>query len=77
MKRSDLDRVNRARAAFPNKYNDFGDEEILNDLNCIRNEKVRIDRNIRARENRINMKAAYDSVGMVRVRGNNGGTYWE
>lgn len=34
-------------------------------------------RNARRREARRGLAAAYASVGMVRVRGSRGGTYWE
>jgi hypothetical protein len=47
------------------------------DLNDMRRHASNVKRRSRAREQRAAMRDAMDSIGMNRVRGNLGGTYWE
>lgn len=47
------------------------------DVDNIRRHKANVKRRISAKANRAAMADAYASVGMVKVRGNMGGTYWE
>lgn len=75
MTNKDLERIKRFRKAYP-EFNDYTDVQILDFLNMHKQIKSEIDNAI----NNYNRRArheAFTDLGLKRVKGSLGGTYYE